>query len=166
MSGPKPRPMTKARFMARVFKCPDGCWLYRGGRHNAGYRSMGTAVPGAGRLAHRGAWVLFIGAIPADKPEVLHICDVRPCVNPSHLFVGTKLDNVADMVAKGRNRSAAQCGERNGRHKLTEHDVEFIRKAFTANPRRGAKVALARRFKVSDRLIGYIVNGRHWRKAA
>jgi hypothetical protein len=52
--------------------------------------------------AHRVAWELANGPVP-DGRFVLHRCDVRSCVNPDHLFLGTQLDNVNDMYAKGRH---------------------------------------------------------------
>jgi hypothetical protein len=54
---------------------------------------------------HIVAWVDANGQLPpADKPCVLHHCDVRACINPMHLFVGTKGDNARDMFAKDRGR--------------------------------------------------------------
>jgi hypothetical protein len=51
--------------------------------------------------AARVSWKLHKGPIPPGL-KILHKCDVSLCVNPDHLFVGTQLDNVRDMDAKGR----------------------------------------------------------------
>jgi hypothetical protein len=53
------------------------------------------------KRAHRVAWELTNGKI-ADTLLVLHKCDVRKCINPEHLFLGTQLDNMRDMISKGR----------------------------------------------------------------
>lgn len=52
--------------------------------------------------AHCFSWEIHNGPIP-DELCVLHRCDIRPCVNPSHLFLGTKGDNIRDASAKGRH---------------------------------------------------------------
>jgi hypothetical protein len=57
-----------------------------------------------GVFAHRYAYAWLYGDIPGGM-QVLHRCDVRLCVNPDHLFLGTQLDNMRDMCAKGRSRS-------------------------------------------------------------
>lgn len=122
--------------------------------------------------AHRFAWEITRGPIP-DGLHVLHRCDNPPCCNPDHLFLGTHIDNVADMVAKGRGakgeRSGARLhpervarGERNGTAKLTAAQVAEIR----ATPRKvGSQHALALRFGVSDATISMIVNGKAWATA-
>src|SRR3990167_3892348 len=77
-----------------------GCWLWTGATRYDGY---GTR-PWRGKTsaqAHRIAWEVFRGPIP-DGLQVLHRCDVRCCVNPDHLFLGTQLDNMRDMIQKGR----------------------------------------------------------------
>lgn len=58
-------------------------------------------------LAHRVAWTLHRGEIP-DGMCVLHKCDVRDCVNPEHLFLGTVHDNIRDMDAKKRRGTVAK----------------------------------------------------------
>lgn len=89
-------------FWPRVKKTAT-CWLWQGAMFGNGYGSC--AHWGEGRhLVHRAAYRLLVGEIP-DRLLVLHRCDVRNCVNPDHLFVGTHADNTRDMVAKGRNRS-------------------------------------------------------------
>lgn len=92
-----------ARFMkhVRVDK-PTGCWLWTAMKfRNSGYGLFyWTRVKPIG--AHRASFIFFNGAIP-DGLSVLHRCDVKPCVNPAHLFAGTQADNVRDMSAKGRN---------------------------------------------------------------
>lgn len=95
------RPITPPvdRFWAHVAKGPE-CWLWSGAPTSTGYGKL--AFPGGGwQSAHRFSWELHNGPVP-DGLQVLHHCDVPLCVNPSHLFLGTHLDNMADMRAKGR----------------------------------------------------------------
>lgn len=96
----RPRPLY-IRFWEKVRTQPDGCWEWQGGRARFGHGLIHTG-PGA-RLsqAHRVSWELNVGPVPPGAC-VLHRCDNPPCVNPAHLFLGTKHDNIRDMVAKGR----------------------------------------------------------------
>ena len=75
----------------------NGCWLWQGSKDADGY---GRAFH-AKRLAHRVSYEEFIGPIP-EGLSALHRCDVRCCVNPEHLFLGTQQDNMKDMYIKGR----------------------------------------------------------------
>ena len=74
-----------------------GCVLWMASRNPCGYGQ----VRWHGRLwlTHRAAWMARHGSIPPGLC-VLHRCDVRPCHNPEHLFLGTQKDNMADMAAK------------------------------------------------------------------
>ena len=79
----------------------SGCWLWTASTDTVGYGHMW--VGGKLKQANRISWELYIGPIPEDK-YVLHKCDVRSCVNPYHLFLGTQRENVEDMHKKGRAR--------------------------------------------------------------
>jgi DNA-binding CsgD family transcriptional regulator len=76
-----------------------GCWLWEKALSNTGYGSIRIAE---GLFnAHRAAYLAFRGAVPAGQ-WVLHRCDVRACVNPDHLFLGSRRDNIQDAKIKGR----------------------------------------------------------------
>ncbi len=104
--------------------------------------------------AHQVSWILANGLIPRGQC-VLHKCDNPGCVNPDHLWLGTKGDNSLDMVSKGRSAR----GERNSHAQISEQTVQEIRKLF----RDGTKqVDLIRRFGISQGHIHKIVRGLRW----
>lgn len=91
-------------FWAKVIiKEPNECWLFNGYCNVEGYGIVTTQSHYIRHkeFAHRIAWRLTNG--PTEL-RVLHKCDNPPCCNPAHLFEGTQLDNIADMVRKKRSR--------------------------------------------------------------
>lgn len=88
----------QARLKERVEAHGD-CRLWLGGKNNKGYGSLN--YDGKTDKAHRVAYLIANGAIPPGL-HVLHRCDNRACVNPSHLFLGSNKDNIEDKVAKDR----------------------------------------------------------------
>lgn len=131
MSNPagRPRRPLAHRLWSRLDKS-GGCWVWTGGVSKGGYGKIQaglTPTGGPTLLAHRVAWELTHGPIPA-RLFVLHNCPGRDnpaCCNPAHLWLGTLADNAADMVAKGR--SAHPIGELHGQALLTEQQVRDIR---------------------------------------
>lgn len=89
------------RFWAKVDKSAgaDACWPWTGALFRSGYGMIG--IENQARRANRIAWQLTHGEI---QPGLLvcHHCDNPPCVNPTHLFLGTAQDNTNDMMRKGR----------------------------------------------------------------
>jgi hypothetical protein len=156
------------RFWCKVAK-GDGCWLWTAAKLKTGYGGFQLGTWGNSRVvrAHRMAWELTRGPIPRGLC-VLHKCDVRLCVNPDHLFLGTKGDNVADMRAKGRanDTDGRYKGSEHHNAKLTEDDVRKIRRRYAEFSGYGACQALARDFGVSRRAIYQIVRGLVWTHVA
>lgn len=92
----------------RIFKrrtIENGCWLLKPSPSNKGYAKI--EVNGVNKRAHRISYETFVGPIPKGL-LVLHHCDVRHCVNPEHLWIGTHKDNTQDMIKKGRDRFAGR----------------------------------------------------------
>ena len=90
----------KQRFEEKYIPEPNsGCWLWTAAVGPTGYERFG--FDGKNRLAHRISYKFYVGAIPDDK-YVLHKCDVRCCVNPAHLWLGSYWDNMLDMYNKKR----------------------------------------------------------------
>lgn len=112
----------------------SGCWLWVGALQNSGYGHVKIPRSRKSTGAHRLSYMLHVGPIP-DGMDVCHKCDTKTCVNPAHLFVGTRLENLRDCVAKGRNsrgiaRSLMMAGERSHRAKLTWEKVREIRRMY------------------------------------
>jgi hypothetical protein len=80
---------------------PNGCWLFVGCLAR-GYGQL--LFDGKRHKAHRLMWQAVHGDIPAGL-FVCHRCDVRRCINPDHLFLGTCRDNTRDALEKGRLRN-------------------------------------------------------------
>jgi hypothetical protein len=144
------------RFWSKVDKS-GSCWLWTRKKSKGGY---GMFRPGGSREhcgAHRMSWILEHGPIPSGLC-VLHRCDVRSCVRPDHLFLGTLQDNIADMVGKGRQRSLV--GSAHPNSKLTEEQVVAIRR----QKHNGATYdQLEKLFGVSRYCLHQVVNLRGWK---
>jgi hypothetical protein len=95
------------RFYPKISINKNGCWIWTGKVQSKGYGELSTGSwKTSNRVvyrAHRLSYLIHVGDIP-EGMHVCHTCDVRLCVNPDHLWVGTNHDNVLDCHAKGRRR--------------------------------------------------------------
>jgi len=139
----------KQRWESYVDKT-DGCWEWTGYCATNGYGQLN--IGGSLKYAHRLSWLFHNGAVPKDAC-ILHHCDNRKCVNPDHLFLGTRADNSADMVSKGRQT----IGERNPMAKITNEQAMEIIKS------REPKGILAVRYGIEPKTVDDIRKRRSWR---
>ncbi len=156
-------PPIEDRIWAKVKKGSDAeCWEWTGGCTRAGYGTI--SYQNRHQYAHRLVYEFTHGAIP-DGMLICHTCDNPICVNPAHLWVGTKGDNNRDMIAKGRNwlqqKPERQVrGERQGSAKLTEAAVRDIRMLAS----QGCSLReLATKYGVSDTTINTVVARKWWK---
>jgi len=129
---------------------PDACWPWTGGMNADGYGLF--YLRGKTFASHRQAWRLTHGEIPPGMC-ICHNCpggDRRECQNPRHMWLGTNVENMADMAIKGRTL-----------RKLTVDDVRVIRDAWAR--REATTLDLGRRFEVTASTIKAVVTRRTWK---
>ena len=166
---PELTPERLEKFWQRVCKT-DNCWLWLGQKSKKGYGAfyiIRTSSAKEGnkflRLAHRVAYKINAGTDPGLLC-VLHHCDNPACVNPEHLFLGTKGDNNRDRHEKGRTKLNPQgnhaVGAANGKVKLTEQQVRKIRNEYSG--KYGEIAELARAHGVHHSTVWAILKGKWW----
>lgn len=127
-----------------------GCWIWMKATTNFGYGIF------KGKRAHRISWELTNGPIPIGI-SVCHKCDIPACINPSHLFLGTHKENMADM----RNKDRAERGER---HHASKLNAEQAKEIIEARKIGVTLESLSVKYGVNKTTISKIANGHRWKK--
>lgn len=132
-----------------------GCWLWVNALNNGGYGAV--RIPGGNRSAHRLCFEVANDVTVPRGIDVCHRCDVRACVNPDHLFAGTRTDNMRDCANKGRIRVPTLSGDVSPNSKLSSRQVLAIRADTRSNRE------IARDLGVDKGTIASIRRGHTWR---
>lgn len=164
----------KLLFWSKVRK-GQGCWEWVAGKTKSGYGQLqARKIQKQPMLAHRVSWQIEHGPI-AGGLHVLHRCDNPACVRPSHLFLGTQVDNNDDRDKKGRVASGDRNGSRTKRSRnpfvvnggsglrgashpmarLSDDEVAKLRSDYASGLHK--KAELARRYKISATHVGRLV---------
>ena len=139
----------RERLLSKIEVDENGCWIFKGALMGTGYPFIWKGTKNV--AGHREAYRIFIGPL-GDGDVVCHRCDVRNCINPSHLFKGDRAINNQDMRDKRRHRF----GERSPLAKLSEESIFKIKKDKRSNS------ALAREYGVNASTISRIRSGNRW----
>jgi len=134
---------------------PDECWEWTAGKVTDGYGRL--HFEGQQLNAHRVSAQFEYGDL-GDK-WVLHHCDNPACVNPNHLYLGDRADNMRDAVERSEWPSYNQ-GEDSGNAKLTESDVIDIKKQYKSG--RATQTELAQKYDITQPNVSDIVRGVRW----
>jgi hypothetical protein len=147
----RPRIPLSEKIEKHITRIPEsGCWIWMSTIENSGY---GRVCDGKKPFyAHRVAYEQKYGSIPNGK-MALHHCDIRCCVNPDHLFIGSQKDNMIDKMLKNRQAK----GEKHGNSRLTESQA-LEAKFSSEKPE-----VLAKKFGYSASGIRQIKAGTAWK---
>jgi hypothetical protein len=150
------------RFWDRVDRAPGhgpngDCWLWTGAVNDSGYGKL-TANGSKAYRAHRFSYELANG--PLEKEVcVLHRCDVRRCVRPDHLFIGSRGDNNRDAASKGRGRGGQGKGSAHPKAVLDEQIIEriWLLRRFGLSPGK-----IARTLDLNRSTVKNVIYGGYW----
>lgn len=145
------------RFWVKVDRSggEDACWVWIACLSDKGYGQF--VWHGRQEIASRVSYEIAYGVRPGNL-EVCHSCDNPPCVNPKHLWLGTRQDNIADSVQKGRTAASKRLGEKHPFCNISDETIAEIRRRYEAGE--SIQKELAADFGVSR---GYICEIVHYR---
>lgn len=149
-----------ARFNSKYEVSDNGCWLWTAASSGLALNYGKFWLNGKYDKAHRASYILHKGDIPQGL-WVLHKCDTPECVNPEHLFIGTRQDNVNDMISKGRGGQSKNPprGDKRKDSKLTQEDVLAIRKKCQLGE---SQSSVGKQYGITQTAVFKIVHKQRW----
>lgn len=141
----------EARFLSKIQKLNNGCWVWIGSEHKGGYGKFSYVLNGTPTTtrAHRYSFMLKYGFMPSPTSLICHTCDNPRCVNPEHLFMGSNQDNSDDKLKKNRQSS-----------KLNNAQFLKIRQLYAQGT---VPVELAKLFHMTSKTIYDVIRRRTWK---
>jgi len=144
------------RLFGNCVLSPSGCLEWQGCLLN-GYGQIRVRKPvNKLFLTHRLSWIMKNGDIP-EGFEVCHKCDNPKCINVDHLFLGTRSDNMNDMVSKKRNADFK--GMKSGKAKINDDQVIKIRSLYSSGIKQ-SEIALI--YGLSAPHVSRLISGERW----
>lgn len=160
--GPYRKRPVLERFFEKVRKT-RGCWYWKASTAGRGYGVF--YYEGRQQYSHRVSYQLFVGPIP-DGVDILHHCDNPACVKPSHLFEGTDIENVRDMIVKGRDRFNFRVnppfGNKSAAGKPAWNRILNEKTALAIRQSGGTQAEIAAKYGVSRSHVSNIRRGHSW----
>ncbi len=146
------------RFRVKYHETETGCWIWFAAKDAGGYGRFKWN----GRIdgAHRVSWEMANGAVPRQM-DVLHRCNVKACVNPAHLYLGTQKDNMRDAMRDGLWVCPDRSGIRNAAAKITPETARAIRLEYAQGD--VSQAMLAAKFGMHQTNVSRIVRKANWR---
>lgn len=155
---PRTRTPIEVRFWRKVDKSggPDACWPWLGRPGGHGYGELGLGSREEGNITVHRLSLQLAGVVIPTGMFVCHKCDVKLCVNPTHLYVGTLQDNARDAFARGQ----VPRGERHGGAKI---NVEIVREVRFLLQQGHTQTRIADELGLTRSHVGLIHQKRIWR---
>jgi hypothetical protein len=155
----------KERFLQKVEKT-ETCWLWKAGTRSKKRDCYGAFHFGNKVIdAHRVSYLFFKGEIP-DKMYVCHTCDVKLCVNPDHLWLGTQQQNMQDAKKKGRLVMPEGRRFTDGNKPLNRVQSEEQVKQMKIALKNMTIAQVAKQFKVKESFVKDLSSGRTYKNIA
>ncbi len=132
----------------------SGCWNWTASCVGNGYGTF-HLIKGKQVTAHRYAYQEFVDKVP-QRMFVCHKCDNRKCVNPDHLFIGSPLDNMRDMINKGRQKWREE-------HPMAKLTWEKVRKIRNLKGRKTYE-EIGKQFDIGKNHVYKIMSNRQWKE--